>query len=1359
MSAQARGGPSKRAFRTQWRVTQTRKNKSWESDGYLFVDGQKASFCDDTGRPMGQKTLYKPVAEDDEFSHGQKDYRVDCEITLEEYYAAIKGEAQHTLGTPARSTPAPAGRTGWLTRPGAPMAQTPQPVSRTTSVAAQTPALAGTAATPGSTGKSWFSGKEKLVKPFKPLVPASAGVKKTPSVSGGGANTPRPSGLRGQAQPPPPQPRSESGSAKGMSKAKEAVKPEDEDDPPAPGSEMQNTPPSSQGKKGDEPEAKKRKVDPPQHGTSSSSAAAQHAVPPCPPSRLSAADRALEQSLSRKGSSTSTTFAHTPARTDSSTSRPSSRPKPWDEPAPREPSYEAPKKQKAPEEPLFRPDPVPVAGPSRLRASSPLRAIKPELVEDAMELDAGMFADQDELDEELNGEGDEGGRAAAADDSGFQSAPLFELEQEQEKEARQRPPAEAGVGGMVDVAPRAAKGRGREQDAVKEDEDEDQDELDETMAEAEPLARPEQCFMVQWRKVSPRKHPVWEGDGLLTLSENGKITLKDRDTKERIAGSSFPPGHVLDEGDVFKIGKYEIEVGQPFDLSEFEVDPPPPPKPAHSSLKPPALSSIAVSGAHKPFHAPGPSRGTPLAVAHAARSVSPVAERSPAPEPLPQKAIASTSFFLPGAASGASTSKFRPLADGGGLRDPKKAAPRFDPKAQGAVVMERPTAEHEKEYNKKGLPIVDVVVDPILGDKLRDHQKEGVRFMYECVMGMRTAGQGCILADDMGLGKTIQAITLIWTLLKQNPYYGGQIGTIQRAMIVCPVTLVKNWYSEIKKWLGKDRLRVCMAESKKDLATFARSKSYDVLIVGYEKLRTAIDDIKYAQPPVGLIICDEGHRLKSTSAKTTQALQTLSCMRRVILSGTPIQNNLGEFYAMMDFVNPGLFQDAAYFKRHFDVPITRSRQPNASTKDKETGAQASELLADIQRNFVLRRTNEVNQKHLPPKLEYTVFILPTAIEIALYQQVLSGSTVRALLEGRDRQEQLSLLNNLRKLANTPGLLMQQAQTEKGGEGLGEELVDLMPRNVEPTDFALSGKLSVLGTLLSELRNTSEEKIVVISNFTKTLDIIEKHCRKMKYPLCRLDGNTPQNDRIPMVDGFNKGSHKNHFVFLLSSKSGGTGLNIIGASRLVMLDADWNPSTDAQAMARIHREGQQRTCIIYRFFTAGTIDEKIFQRQITKLALSNSVMNEGVEEAGKKSSNTFTPEELRAIFTLHEDSACETHDLLSCRCHYGESPDDGDEEDEDEAEEELGFQQASQFQDVDLEKKTQRRNLSILKTWTHYNCSDERAIDHLEDQLLRSLVYERIIQASDTEHSVEPQGNGTLRLHGGQIGWVFGKRSG
>jgi DNA repair and recombination protein RAD54B len=190
----------------------------------------------------------------------------------------------------------------------------------------------------------------------------------------------------------------------------------------------------------------------------------------------------------------------------------------------------------------------------------------------------------------------------------------------------------------------------------------------------------------------------------------------------------------------------------------------------------------------------------------------------------------------------------------------------------------------------------------------------------------------------------------------------------------------------------------------------------------------------------------------------------------------------------------------------------------------------------------------------------------------------------------------------------------------------------------------SAKLQFLHTLLVQVYQTTKEKVVVVSNYTSTLDIIEKFVASLGYKSLRLDGQTPAKDRSALVDRFNKTPSSSSFVFLLSAKAGGLGINLIGASRLVLFDIDWNPATDLQAMARIHRDGQQKPCFIYRLIIQGAIEEKIYQRQVTKIGLADAIVD------SKKTAQGFTTEELRDLFTLDEGGTCPTHDLLGCECN-------------------------------------------------------------------------------------------------------------
>jgi DNA repair and recombination protein RAD54B len=557
--------------------------------------------------------------------------------------------------------------------------------------------------------------------------------------------------------------------------------------------------------------------------------------------------------------------------------------------------------------------------------------------------------------------------------------------------------------------------------------------------------------------------------------------------------------------------------------------------------------------------------------------------------------------------------------------------PKHNPKAENALVMRRP------RYPPKAKQIVDVVVDPLLTAHLRKHQREGVAFMYECVMGMKNyQGEGAILADEMGLGKTLQTIALLWTLMKQNPI-GGDPPVVRKALIVCPVTLIKNWRSEFKKWLGRDRVGVFVLEDKKSrLTDFTKGKIYSVMIVGYEKLRMVQNELAQAHE-IDIVVADEGHRLKTAQNKSAQAIKSLSTERRIILSGTPLQNDLSEFYTMVDFVNPNVLGKYSTFKKEFEGAILKGQQPGASVEDREKGEARGEELKDKTDQFVLRRTAELLSEYLPSKTEYIVFCRPTEAQISIYRHVIQSAIFNAALGSP--AVSLELINILKKVCNSPALLLKKGDNAEGTTR--SELLQSVPSAF--LQSKTSSKLHVLGTLLHHIRSTTNEKVVLVSNYTSTMDILANLLTSRSYKYLRLDGTTPQNKRQDLVERFNRSTPINSFVFLLSAKAGGTGLNLIGASRLVLFDIDWNPATDLQAMARVHRDGQKKPCYIYRLLTQGALDEKIFQRQASKTGLADSIVD------GKASVSGFSQAELRDLFTLDESEDCQTHRLLGCRC--------------------------------------------------------------------------------------------------------------
>ncbi|KAI8921587.1 P-loop containing nucleoside triphosphate hydrolase protein [Entophlyctis helioformis] len=566
---------------------------------------------------------------------------------------------------------------------------------------------------------------------------------------------------------------------------------------------------------------------------------------------------------------------------------------------------------------------------------------------------------------------------------------------------------------------------------------------------------------------------------------------------------------------------------------------------------------------------------------------------------------------------------------------PPKNEPRHDPSAPGALVMPRPPPSSVPP----GTQVVDVVVDPIISKRLRPHQREGITFLYSCLADREHSG--AILADEMGLGKTIQTIGLIWTLLKQSPIVGTQ--PLRRALV-----------KEFRKWLGDHRLRVYAVEgAKTGIADFVVGRVYSVLVVGYERMRSFAAELGDAK--FDIIVCDEGHRLKNSAIQASQILNGLGATKRIILSGTPIQNDLSEFYAMVDFVNPGLLGKRAAFKRQYEDPILRGRAPDCDAQESTLSNERMQELVNLTKSFVLRRTADINAQYLPDKTEVVLFCRMTPTQTGLYQSLIESPDVTASLSGTPAvagsagsgTTVLALMTRLRKCVNSPALIDDTsempedtpARSNSSTKSLGmAPLRSVLP----PLD---SGKMKVLENLLSAMRAAEPDaKVVLVSNWTATLDLFEQVARKGSYSFVRLDGQTPSAKRQTIVDKFNGDST---FLFLLSSKAGGVGLNLVGASRLVLFDIDWNPAVDLQAMARIWRDGQRRNVTIYRLLTTGTIEERIYQRQITKMALSDTVIDNA-----QNSANSFTSDELRDIFSLDTDTACLTHDTLGCACGGG-----------------------------------------------------------------------------------------------------------
>ncbi|KAF5399293.1 Dna repair and recombination protein rad54 [Paragonimus heterotremus] len=441
------------------------------------------------------------------------------------------------------------------------------------------------------------------------------------------------------------------------------------------------------------------------------------------------------------------------------------------------------------------------------------------------------------------------------------------------------------------------------------------------------------------------------------------------------------------------------------------------------------------------------------------------------------------------------------------------------------------------------------------------------------------------------------------------------------------------------------------------LAQSGRRIHTPILIISYETFRLHATALHKGK--VGLVLCDEGHRLKNSENQTYQALVQLNCTRRVLLSGTPIQNDLLEYFSLIHFVNQGLLGTAAEFRRRFETPILRGRDADATEEEQKEGEEKLQELLLIVNRCIIRRTQALLTKYLPVKIEQVVCCNLTASQRSVYTDFVSrmarevAERLKTADEGGIRGisglsgSSLASITLLKKLCNHPDLVYDKMRTNTEGflNALSHFPADYkgsLESNATPFRPDLSGKFQVLDYLLALIRTSTSDKVVLISNYTQTLDLFERLCQMRGYIYVRLDGTMTIKKRAKIVDLFNDPKSE-YFIFMLSSKAGGCGLNLIGANRLVMFDPDWNPANDEQAMARIWRDGQKKQCYIYRLISTGTIEEKMLQRQAHKKALSSCVVDQQ-EEVERH----FSLGDLRELFMYHTETVSDTHDRFKCR---------------------------------------------------------------------------------------------------------------
>jgi SWI/SNF-related matrix-associated actin-dependent regulator of chromatin subfamily A member 5 len=455
---------------------------------------------------------------------------------------------------------------------------------------------------------------------------------------------------------------------------------------------------------------------------------------------------------------------------------------------------------------------------------------------------------------------------------------------------------------------------------------------------------------------------------------------------------------------------------------------------------------------------------------------------------------------------------------------------------------------------------------------MKPYQLEGLNWMIR----LHDSGVNGILADEMGLGKTLQSISLLAYLREERGIEGPHL-------IIVPKSTAGNWMRELKRWCPSIRAFKFMGNKEEraiQRETVAK-KDFDALVASYEVAiieKATLQKIKWKY-----LLIDEAHRVKNEHSKLSRVVRDFQVEHRLLITGTPLQNNLHELWALLNFLLPDVFTDSEDFDAWFNVD------------EKEGQDNVIKKLHTVLRPFLLRRLKADVLISLPPKIETKLYIGLSEMQREWYMRVLHrDATHLNAIGGSDRVRLLNMLMQLRKVCNHPYLF---------------EGAEPGPPYVEGSHlWENCGKMTLLHKLLPKLK-AQGSRVLIFCQMTAVLDIMEDYLRFHKHDYCRLDGSTNGEDRDRMMEEFNE-PESTKFAFLLSTRAGGLGINLATADIVILYDSDWNPQVDLQAMDRAHRIGQTKTVRVFRFISDGTVEEKIVERAERKLYLDAAVIQQG-----------------------------------------------------------------------------------------------------------------------------------------------------
>lgn len=524
---------------------------------------------------------------------------------------------------------------------------------------------------------------------------------------------------------------------------------------------------------------------------------------------------------------------------------------------------------------------------------------------------------------------------------------------------------------------------------------------------------------------------------------------------------------------------------------------------------------------------------------------------------------------------------------------------------------EQPTAAGRKiDYYAVAHRVKEEVTEQaniLVGGSLKEYQIKGLQWM----ISLYNNNLNGILADEMGLGKTIQTISLITYLLERKMQQGPYL-------VIVPLSTLTNWNLEFEKWAPSVSRVVYKGppNTRKQQQEKIRQGKFQVLLTTYEyiiKDRPILSKIKWFH-----MIIDEGHRMKNTNSKLSATIsQYYSTRFRLILTGTPLQNNLGELWAMLNFVLPNIFKSVKTFDEWFNTPFANTGSQDKMELNEEEQILVIRRLHKVLQPFLLRRLKKDVEKDLPDKTEKVIKCKFSALQSRLYKQMVTHNKI-AVSDGKGGKAGARGLSNmimqLRKLCNHP-FVFDEVENQMNPTNTSNDLL-----------WRTAGKFELLDRILPKYKATGH-RVLMFFQMTAIMDIMEDFLRFRGLQYLRLDGTTKSEDRSDLLKAFNAPDSP-YFMFLLSTRAGGLGLNLQTADTVIIYDSDWNPHQDLQAQDRAHRIGQKNEVRILRLVSSNSVEEKILERARYKLDMDGKVIQAG--RFDNKSSETDRDAMLRTL---------------------------------------------------------------------------------------------------------------------------------